>query len=424
MSDETGRFLDPREMPDEFSIIDRIINVRFTRRAVDETGLPVKDGKEEVFVLRSDYEVVYTDGGAGYYFKKCSVKPSIKLKYSQKTDTTAIYIYLDITNFHAFSYGSDKRQEFSIDRFPIKDVEIHFGYLPQFPKFTDTNSGLTLDDYYDMTNENNTTILKASVFAVYPTKTPPDSVTQFRCLVGEMNSGLMFVGDEDNAKITYKPDAKSIMKDIFYENITKRFVREPTAKVERNNGVLSDADAAKYGVKVFLSDYLKDGYPNNNEKYSPKPPEDDDKEKKISIKQSDKLIRALENIRDAGFPDIRFLPCFDGNYIAYDKDEAQTPAALANSAEIKQVQQLSAFIPAIYSMTFGPTRVIKCPFFSFVYPLQEIQFQSRYNLSTTVGYFYQPEIGQDRFYAISCDVEFATVEDTNTMTLTNVDGEK
>ena len=59
MSDETGRFLDPREMPDEFSIIDRIINVRFTRRAVDEAGLPVKDGKEEVFVLRSDYEVVY-----------------------------------------------------------------------------------------------------------------------------------------------------------------------------------------------------------------------------------------------------------------------------------------------------------------------------------------------------------------------------
>ena len=420
---ETGRFLDGREMPDVHSIIDRIINVKFTRRIVDDTGAPIKGGKYETFVIRSDYEIVYTNGGAEYYFKKCSVKPSMKVTYEQKTDAQSINVYLDITNFHAFSYSGDSRKEFSIANFPIKDIEIHMGYLPQFPKFDNTEKGLTIDDYYDMNGEMDTTVIKASVFAVYPMKTPPDSITQFRCIVGDMISGLTFIGDEDNSKVVYDTSAKSIMKEVFYQNITKRFLREPSADVLRNNGVLSDKDANSYGVKVFMSDYVKNGHPDFPERYSPVPPEDADKDKRLSIRQSNKLVRALENIRDAGFPQLRFFPCFDGNYIAYDMAEAKTPAALSNSEDIKQILSTSTFIPAIYSMTFGPTRVIKCPFFKVVYPLQDIVFQSRYNLSTSVGYFYQPKVGEDKFYSISCDVEFATVEDINTMTLSSVDGE-
>ena len=51
-------------------------------------------------------------------------------------------------------------------------------------------------------------------------------------------------------------------------------------------------------------------------------PEDSNREKVFTVRQSNRVTRALENIRDAGF-DTLSLPLIDGNYIAYDKDEAK-----------------------------------------------------------------------------------------------------
>lgn len=419
-----GRFLDDSEMPDMHAMIDRIINVKFTRRVTDKKGEPIVGGKEATFVIRSDYEVVYTTGGEGYYFRKCYVKPSLKLKYTQLSNTTPIQIMLEVHNLHAFSYEQDSTAEFSLANFPITDIEIHFGYLPQFPKFDDPTKGYTLQDYYDMNGETDVSVIKANVFAVYPIKVPPDSITQFNAIVGSMTTGFVYKGNEVNEQTVYDVEGeKSIMKNIFFEHITRRFVRYSGAKLETEEGILNEKDANAYGVKVFMSDYVKNGHPEYPERYNPQPAEDGGTKKKITILPSKKITRAFENIRDAGFPTLCFIPCFDGNYIAYDIDEARTPSALSNSEDLQKILPKSTRIPAVYSMTFGATRTIKCPFFKLLYPLQEITFQSKYNLSTVIGYFYQPGIGEDKFYCIRCEVEFATVEDVNTMTLVNVDGE-
>lgn len=418
---ETGRFLDSTEMPDANALIDRIINVKFIRNVVDADGNIVVGGKTEEFIIRSDYEVIYTNGGLGYYFRKCYVKPSIKIKYKQVTENTNIELMLEVHNLHAFSYTEDSSKEFSYANFPIKSVEIHFGYFGQFPKFNDAALGLSLDDYYNMNGEVDTSVIKANVIAVYPVKTPPDSITQFNCIVGTVESGFVFQGNEENTKTVFNKSDKSIMGAIFREYITKRFVRYYDEGLTTKKGLLTDAEADKYGVKVFMSDYVKNGHPDFPQRYAPISAEDSDKEKVFTIRQSNRVTRALENIRDAGFDTLRFFPLIDGNYIAYDKDEAVNPEKILGSTDINKVMLKTPKIPAIYSMTFGATRTIKCPFFKILNPLQQVKFQSRYNLSNLVGYFYRPEVGQDEFFVVSCLIEFATVEDVNMMTLTNVD---
>lgn len=418
---ETGRFLDSTEMPDANALIDRIINVKFIRNVVDADGNIVVGGKTETFIIRSDYEVIYTDGGLGYYFRKCYVKPSIKIKYKQVTENTNIELMLEVHNLHAFSYAEDSSKEFSYANFPIKSVEIHFGYFGQFPKFNDAALGLSLDDYYNMNGEVDTSVIKADVIAVYPVKTPPDSITQFNCIVGKIESGFVFQGNEENTETVFNKADTSIMGAIFREYITKRFVRYYDEGLTTKKGLLTDAEADKYGVKVFMSDYVKKGHPVFPQRYAPISAEDSDKEKVFTIRQSNRVTRALENIRDAGFDTLRFFPLIDGNYIAYDKDEAVNPEKIAGSTDINKVMLETPIIPAIYSMTFGATRTIKCPFFKIINPLQQVKFQSRYNLANLVGYFYRPEPGQDEFFVVSCLVEFATVEDVNMMTLTNVD---
>lgn len=417
----TGRFLDSTEMPDANALIDRIINVKFIRNVVDADGNIVVGGKTEEFIIRSDYEVIYTNGGLGYYFRKCYVKPSIKIKYKQVTENTAIELMLEVHNLHAFSYTEDSSKEFSYANFPIKSVEIHFGYFGQFPKFNDAALGLSLDDYYNMNGEVDTSVIKANVIAVYPVKTPPDSITQFNCIVSTPESGFVFQGNEENTETVFNKSDKSIMGAIFKEYITKRFVRYYDEGLTTKKGLLTDAEADKYGVKVFMSDYVKNGHPDFPQRYAPKSAEDSDKEKVFTIRQSNRVTRALENIRDAGFDTLRFFPLIDGNYMAYDKDEAANPEKISGSTDINKVMLETPIIPAIYSMTFGATRTIKCPFFKILNPLQQVKFQSRYNLANLVGYFYRPEPGQDEFFVVSCLVEFATVEDVNMMTLTNVD---
>ena len=101
---ETGRFLNSTEMPDANALIDRIINVKFIRNVVDADGNIVVGGKTEEFIIRSDYEVIYTNGGSGYYFRKCYVKPSIKIKYKQVTENTAIELMLEVHNLHVLIY--------------------------------------------------------------------------------------------------------------------------------------------------------------------------------------------------------------------------------------------------------------------------------------------------------------------------------
>ena len=136
-------------------------------------------------------------------------------------------------------------------------------------KFSDATLGLSLDDYYNMNGEVDTSVIRANVIAVYPVKTPPDSITQFKCIVGSVESGFLFQGNEENAATVFDINSKSIMGDIFKEYITKRFVRYYDKGLTTKKGLLTDAEAEKW-CKVFMSDYVKNGHPDYPERYSPK----------------------------------------------------------------------------------------------------------------------------------------------------------
>lgn len=70
---------------DSFGLMDRIINIKFTR----------KSGK--TFTLRSDYEPVWV--GDSLYFRTCSPKPDIRVQYTQY-QATMINVDIYITNLN------------------------------------------------------------------------------------------------------------------------------------------------------------------------------------------------------------------------------------------------------------------------------------------------------------------------------------
>ena len=53
-----------------------------------------------------------------------------------------------------------------------------------------------------------------------------------------------------------------------------------------------------------------------------------------------------------------------------------------------------------------------------------LHFQSRYNVSNLVGYYYAPLAGEgtDTMYSIKLQVTFSTTGDENEMLITSVDG--
>lgn len=426
MMNNSGRLLEKTEHPDHNAFYDKIINVKLIRSERNEDGTIKEGGKKEEFVIRSDYEIVYTNGGKSCYFKRCYYKPQIKIHYEQVADTTAINVELEITNLHAFT--DTEKQNFSLNQLPISSVEIHIGYFNQFPDFANPRNMFSIDDFYEMSPafEKGTSILKCSVLAVYPTKVPPDSVTMFKCVVGEVTTPFYSEADEED--FSYKPmvAGKSIMERVFWYMITKRFFKEETAYAEKKivkdaKGLMDDSSATLYGVKVFLSDGIKSPKGALLEAYSPSVPEDADADKVFYVKQSDKLAKTLDNIREAGFPNLRFYPLPDGDYIAFDVSEKLSD--ILASVGLPKELSIPNTPPAIYSMAFGAVRTIRCPFWSLLKPFQKIEFQSRYNSSSMVGYFYQPQKGQDTFIAIRCTIDFATCSEENEMILMCVDEE-
>ena len=248
---KSGRFLADGETPDHDAFIDKIINLKITRREVDpDTNIPIIGGRSSSFVIRSDYEINYDKDGK-YYFTKCVVKPSIRVKYDQVAENTTIGVTVDITNLHVFTEGD--HAQFGVKRFPIKSIEIHMGYIKQFPDFRQNQ--YTQDNYFNMDNEIKTTILNCSVFAVYPTKVPPDAITTFNCLVGSITTGFEYVADEDVA-VTYAP-SNTMLPDLFDTFITKRFIRNdqflnaPDLKLE--DGVLSTFSSPKLYATLYAT---------------------------------------------------------------------------------------------------------------------------------------------------------------------------
>jgi hypothetical protein len=115
---------------------------------------------------------------------------------------------------------------------------------------------------------------------------------------------------------------------------------------------------------------------------------------------------------------LRWYVLSDGSFYFYHVRDREED--LWTDAHVKDTQEKSAvFLPGIYDMSPSGTRVIRCPFISFVSPTTTVVFQSRFMKGTLISFFYPPKT--NAFLVITAKVEFATVEDKNSMELTCID---
>lgn len=412
--------IDTLAQNEPYAIYDRIINLKVFRK--DENG------NETYFMIRSDYEMI-TDKGT-YHFERVKNKPCISIKYTQYLNT-AVEATVKVSNFHSYSLGTSSNESFSAGSNPITKIEAQMGYFGQMPDFTDSTKGYTIKDYHTLGSVTNKRIqgfpktITFSVLGAYMSKTPPDSETTFRCIVGDVHEMkvapkevYVYYQEGKEEQITDREQRTPIV-NIVQDLITKRFVNPAldignfeVPRDDKDKGYMDDAVAAKYGVKCYISKKLRElklttQLMDKNSYYV---------NKNIMMFSQETPIATLEYLA-AQIPELRYIALADGSFLLMHAEEESTSVVL--DLEGKEVAASGTkTLPAIYDITIDALKTIRCPFFSFIQPMQKVEFLSRYNLSKLVGYFVNPAENRSSFTPLKIEVEFATVEDKNMMVMT------
>jgi hypothetical protein len=441
---------------DRYALIDRIINLKFIR------------SKGDSFTLRSDYElVVDRTPEKNVHIKRVYQKPSIKLSYKQVANEVAIEVDIEITNLF-IRIGKEGDSAFAAEQNPVETIIAQVGYINQFTDWTKvplSDDKQVLSRFYNLEDAGSTgtTIedgvntgkrLVVQVLASYTRGNPPDQVTYFQGIIGTMEESLWWNHENVPVDSNYGQSGfdmahYSEIEKVFLMLVTRRFIRPSIVhRIERDgaaqkvviygynddtgsrsgwtelpldgSGVLSWEDAEKFGVVCAVSDYLKNAEANKVRSYTP----DGvvvlgDNTVIPVIEQQSTLGAQMVKIRQC-YPDIRWYEMSNGSYYIYH--DAESEDALFRTAFVRLLRRDNLVtLPAIYDMTFEGTRQIRCPFISFISPLQTVRFRSRYSIGTLVGYYYHPKEGDDFYLVLQSQVEFSTTGEENTMTLVCTD---
>jgi hypothetical protein len=410
----------------QFSIFDRVINVRFIRR--DKSS----------FTIRSDWEV-FTGKNGEISFRKCFMKPSLRVEYRRVSTGTTIACKLHVTNLHLQSAqdanGKSIRESFGSNNNPIEFIVVQIGYFSQFPDFGNPLSTLTLNNFYDLYHPPGVRLyeeMRWRVLGIYPTQAPPDGITTFDCVVGEIDNA--YHSRQDEKDIIFGEE--TTFQKFFFELITRRFPKSllPSDQivVDRSKGgtvryrdekgdiqkveypgPMTAISARQFGVKCYLTDTLNNAVISSGEGR---------KSRVINpIPQRGNVNAAFAEIQNV-FPNLRFAPLPSGDYVVFDVSDSADDVNKALFREGKVSKPKS--LPAVYSITYSGVRTIKCPFTTLVQPFQIIEFSSKYNVGNLTSYFYSPKAGEERFIVINYTVTFSTNDDDNTMELMSTDSEK
>jgi hypothetical protein len=445
---------------DRYSLFDRVINLKFVR------------AKGDSFTLRSDYEIVRDrTAEKNVHIVKVAQKPDIKVTYKQVANTVAIEVDIEVTNLF-FRLQKEGDSAFAAEQNPVETIVVQMGYIRQFPDWTkvppkDKNilpSFYALEDADSLgrTSEdgvNSGRQIVVQVLSSYTKSNPPDQVTYFQGIIGTMEGGLRWNRENDAVDDTYDQSGYDMASYSEIEKtllmlITRRFVKpsilhrlEDDGETQKvviyghkdytdgrdeeidtgwteltldDSGILSWEDAEKFGVTCVVSKYLRNMAANKVRAYAP----DGvivlgDNSVIPVVEQQNSIGAQLVKIRQC-YPDMRWYEMSNGSYYMYHASETQDALFRAAFVRLLRTNNLVT-LPAIYDMTFTGTRQIRCPFISFISPLQTVRFRSRYSVGTLVGYYYHPK-AEDNFYTVlQAQVEFRTTGDENTMTLTCID---
>jgi len=195
-------------------------------------------------------------------------------------------------------------------------------------------------------------------------------------------------------------------------------------KINReSDGGMSTKDATALGVRCICSEALKNSVPESMKRTG------------VHGESADSAGYAaysmFNDVQATLFPQInaikheysfiRFYQLADGNLFFYRKDEDADD--IVNDPYVADMQQKSPVkLRAVYDITVGGTRTIRCPFQGIISPMTTILFQSRYRIAENIAGFYtQPKRSMYGFLALICNIEFATVEDKNMCSIMCVD---
>lgn len=424
-------------------LFDRVINLKLITGKPNAKGV-VEQNNE--FVIRSDFEAVYPNKDVrnafrkgnidtnSYFFRKCQHKPSIKVQYKQVSGGTSTELDVFISNFFLMDKDGNTIQTFSNKDNPLIQVEIMMGYFGQFQKAFNVDSA-TMNDYFDLTPVADIDkIVMRNVEYVTMDKLPPDSTLHIHGYVGNIVEASLDKNNKTNtfsaveaSEVTMELQDKTY-KEIFDSLITKRFLRqgavnkikgskdaETATQLVLKDGLMSDADAKKYGIQVVMSEELKE--------LKVEAKEDGEGGKanvKICIPAGSTSIQAMNLICSQIDPRIEWKLRNNGNFFVYLHSELENPEKLSETANGDTVNAFSTrkgVLPAVTNINISAISTIVCPYFGFLEPFQYFYFVTRYALSNIVSYYASIDSRAYKFYALSLSVSFATVDDINEMTI-------
>lgn len=444
-------------------LFDRIINLKIVCEDVVTKEL-------ETFVIRSDYELVYTNVNLDnftnqvakdkrrYFVRRCSYKPSIKVQCNIVTTNTATKVDIFINNFFVLTKNGDYLRSFNSSQYHIKSVLIAMGYWGQFENTLNPDSPDVLEQYFDIKAENGADSLMVTAPIVVTTdKLPPDSTLHINGKVADVYGSPVGITKIKTATEAFtKPSVSSgtSLEKVFYETITRRYINPHAYMKEDKIGILnfrrlvpvsndsdvdfikrlvldpstnqmSIEDANQYGVKVFLSKKVMD---LNIKKVIDSNGEE--KDRKIYFESGWTIGQTIVRIMSFIDAELEFTFTLDGDVLIYTpKEMIDDIQSISDEYEKKGLYKNSVLadknlydnaLPAVYNINIDTVSTIVCPFFTFIQPFQYVEFVSRYALTSTVAYYasYKPTIY--RFRVIKASISFATEEAVNEVQLTAV----
>lgn len=460
--DNEKKITNNKDKPKEFGFFDRVINLRLT----------TSDGQgnaKDVFVLRSDYELVYPDlmntiakgDTSAYlalskcYIRKCQHKPSIKVQYKRVSLNTATEVDIFINNFYMLDRNGQVISGFNNSDFRLSKVELAMGYFQQFEKACMGRTPQSIDDFNKVGFEKEdaesfgiTTLTMSNVVYTQMDKLPPDMTLHIHGFVGNYFAPK-FSTDTDDFPDEYEKltESKAVLSSenfshgdtyldsVYFEQVTRIWLKEGSLTKEqaedirsnmkgklKEEGIMSDSDAEKYGIKVYLSKGVADYSKGLESKYKKKDAQGNAVYSSIKIEPASTAEEKMNKIASAykleGFTQV---PLSSGDYIVCLQKELNDISALLEGMEVVKdffdktpvKKYFLNQIPAVYNITADALCTIVCPFFCFVNPFEKLKFKTRYALGGMVSYYTNFNSTLNEFYALWENVSFATVEDIN-----------
>lgn len=441
-------------------IFDKIINLKLN-------CFNKVTGIRESFVIRSDYELVWlgqtfddkggiTIGSGKYLIRRCSMKPSIKVQCKMVTSNTGTSIDVYVSNFFMVTGDGKHLRSFNESQYVVETVEVVMGYWSQFQ--LKQNQVPSYTEYFNLKAENGADkIIIKSPIVVTTDKLPPDSVLHLHGYVGEICADPVAITNVITPiQAMANPVASSgtELEQVFFDNITRRYFNSGSVledKVTAGNiytlkknipvsdikklpvalvldpvtGQMNEINARQYGVKVFLSDAVKelklakkiDGKGNEIEQ-------------NVYFEAGWTIGQTIARIMSFLDAELEFTFSNEGDVLIYTpKEMVEDIQGISDSYEKKGLYKNTVLankllyngrLPAVYNINVDAVATITCPFFTFIEPFQYVEFSSRYALTSMVSYFasYAPTVS--RFLVINATISFATQEDVNEVQITAV----